>query len=416
MKRNGIWAIVASVILVVALLVGGCSKPAPTPTPTPTPTPEPEWKPPAAISCTSYGQGSSGYVITLSLLTAFEKNTGIKARLEPADTDMARVLPLMKGDAEFSLTGGPTGWLAQRAMFEWADQGPQPLYVAYWSLAWTKEIADLVSKARGQPAVLMPIGLCTREDYDIYEIKDLKGKRMPWTPGYWYPMMICEGYLATADLTWDDVKKVTVSGYVGMQNALADGSTDASFALSVSSKVMEIDAAQGIRWIDLPYDEESWNKFVSIAPFMAKAGGNYGAGFGEGRRTSLDTAAYWSRPLVCAPGLDPDLAYLFTKTVDENQADWKDVSTELDWWWAVPTDIRIKDWLISGFLPIHPGSVKYFKEKGVWSAECQRHQEKLVAEQDEWIKAYQTKGKDYWVKNYGDFQPAIAKKIAKEIE
>jgi len=54
-------------------------------------------KAPKFITISSYPIGSLGTILDTAFSNAIEKETGIRARPTPADTDLVRLLPVMKG-------------------------------------------------------------------------------------------------------------------------------------------------------------------------------------------------------------------------------------------------------------------------------------------------------------------------------
>jgi len=66
-----------------------------------------------------------------------------------------------------------------------------------------------------------------------------------------------------------------------------------------------------------------------------------------------------------------DMAYLITKTLLESQKELTMVHSEG------------KEWTVSNTLkpppaPFHSGAIKYFKEKGLWTPDLEKFQEKLL--------------------------------------
>jgi TRAP transporter TAXI family solute receptor len=141
-----------------------------------------------------YDVGSTGYVHASAMADALLKKYGTRVRLMPSGTSIGRLMPLKAKRVE-------VGWLATEANFaaegiydfaayEW---GPQDVRVI---LALPTAHAVIVTKESG-----------------IKTLKDLKGKRVSWIPGNPSLNVKMEAYLAFANLTWDDVKKVEFPSY-----------------------------------------------------------------------------------------------------------------------------------------------------------------------------------------------------------
>jgi hypothetical protein len=77
-----------------------------------------------------------------------------------------------------------------------------------------------------------------------------------------------------------------------------------------------------------------------------------------------------------------------TKAMVELYDDYKDGAPGNKGW-------DVKRQIFAWAIPMHEGAVKYFKEKGLWTAEHQKHNDELVKRQDTlaaaW-KAYTAKG------------------------
>ena len=66
--------------------------------------------------------------------------------------------------------------------------------------------------------------------------------------------------------------------------------------------------------------------------------------------------------------------YALTKSMVEHYDDYKD-GTARSAGWALSK--QVFEWAV----PFHDGAVKYFKEKGVWTAKMQAHNDRLIKRQ-----------------------------------
>jgi TRAP-type uncharacterized transport system substrate-binding protein len=77
--------------------------------------------------------------------------------------------------------------------------------------------------------------------------------------------------------------------------------------------------------------------------------------------------------LIAGMHLSDDVAYHITKALWENYKE------------LAPIHPRLKFWTANRFastravVPYHPGSITFYKEKGVWTKELEEHQKKLLA-------------------------------------
>jgi hypothetical protein len=70
-----------------------------------------------------------------------------------------------------------------------------------------------------------------------------------------------------------------------------------------------------------------------------------------------------------------DLAYGLTKAVMENYDEIKDAGPGM-------SGYQLKNQNLKWIFPYHPGAIKFYKEKGVWTAEHDKHNDGLLKRQD----------------------------------
>jgi len=147
------------------------------------------------------------------------------------------MLPLINsGEMEFGIQNGVDLWLAYRGPSQQiGGRNPFP------------HAPNVRLVMRGAPLM---VGLLVRKDSPIRSVHDVKGKR--FTGEYrahlavWYNMF---GHLASAGLTWSDVKVVPVNTVNDGVDALVQGRADVTQHALNSAKVKEADAAVGVRHV-----------------------------------------------------------------------------------------------------------------------------------------------------------------------
>jgi TRAP transporter TAXI family solute receptor len=221
---------------------------------------------------------------------------------------------------------------------------------------------------RGAPLLIAP---AVRKDSPIKSIHDVKGKRVtgeyPAQLAVWYNMF---GILANAGLTWSDVKVVPVPAANEGVDALAQGRADAAVHAVGSAKIKETDAAVGVRHISLDCSREGDERMKKAVP------GYYLAPLKAGSFTGIVED-------ICVQAYDiyftthkalPDAVVLATlKTIWENIDKLPPLHPVFKQWTrerAVSSEVTI---------PYHPGAVRFYKERDVWSAKMDETQRKLLA-------------------------------------
>lgn len=356
------------IILILGLFLAGCPpKPAPPPAPV-APAPEPVPLP-KMIAWTSFDVGSATYIVTAGLGEAIEKLTGMKVKVIPVGVDLARILPVKKGEAHvFSVSGG-THWLATqgREDFAAADWGPQRLRIL-----WRTHEQEGTMVVRGTAPITTG--------------HDLKGKRVTFVPGAPVLNAVTEGILSFFGLTWGDVVKTIAPGYAAAIRMVIDGAADAAFAVTISAICYELEASpHGIRWIYLPHaDKAGWERLQKHVPFVYPAIGYIGAGIDPAKRQEL---LGYDFPLPGVyPHLEEHVAYAITRAIHLGYPIFKEKYPPSTPRWTLENALA---WVGKIPTPYHPGAVKYFKEIGAWTDKDEKYQAELLRLEEERIKAWE---------------------------
>ena len=217
------------------------------------------------------------------------------------------------------------------------------------------------------------LGFYVKKDSPIQTIADLKGKRVPTDfPGIPIVMLSSTAALASAGLTYKDIVKVPVSDLQAGNQAFMEGRTDAGWHAVGSPAVQEANARLGgVRFIPVNDTPEGAAKLASVYPGSYPAVVKAGSAAGLVKDVPLLNNDIY---LVAAKQFSDDGAYAVVKALWENMS---------ELWAAYPA---LKSWqqarMVSpqAFIPYHPGAVKFFKEKGVWTKEMDDLQAKLLAQ------------------------------------
>ena len=317
---------------------------------------------PKQIAWTAYGTTSSGYAQSIGLGNMLKAKFDTDLRVIPGKNDVSRMLPLKAGQAEICACG-IAAYFGQEGVFMFANDrwGPTKLYNLFNNLG-----------RNGQQMVVAG-------DAGVKTMADLKGKRVTWTKGAPALNVNTTAALAFGGLTWDDVDRVVVPGWGQAMQAIIDGQADASWGSTISSVYNQIAASpRGLFFPTLPHDDkEAWARAQAVAPHWAPqmianavSGENNTSG-----KMPFEGNNYPYPIFVGMENLSEDLAYNLTKAVMENYETFKDSGPGMDGY-------QIQNQNFEWVFPYHNGSIRYYKEAGVWSDAAQAAQDANLKRQD----------------------------------
>lgn len=188
--------------------------------------------------------------------------------------------------------------------------------------------------------------------------------------------------LAWVQLDPKNVVWVNAGSYDATMRAVVNGRADMVFCFPTSQAVFEASAApQGIRFIDLdakadPAGAKRWqavNRLYSFGPMGAEAPPAIGC---------WGTVGYIS--IVTREESDPELIYNIAKWLDVNYARYKDTYASNQFM----TLDHLMENLNTIYFPVHDGLKKYLKEKGRWTPDHDKRQQKNIDTLTTYQKAY----------------------------
>jgi len=348
--------------LVVASLpfLAACAKPAPPPAPAPPPKPAPPPAPPLpkVINVGTHAPGAFFNVIGTAVGTVVGKHTAMETKVNPL--------------------GGPGAWMPMMVTKE-IDVGVCNIWDA-WKGYLGEEAYEKLSDGKGFPIRLILTGICNdisigaAGDTGIKTLKDLRGKKV--AAGY-AKVPSCQyqvkAALANAGLTIDDVKVVPVAAPPPGVKAVLEGKADAAGTVTTGMPAWAEVVAKRGGGILLSYDPspEAAAKSYEYWPcgwLNLIKGGIY---------PGVDVDTWLMRYEVytlCREDLPDNAVYEIIKAM------W-DYNSELP-----PIHPKFKEWTPEAFAskklycPYHPGSIKFLKEKGLWTSELEKAQKELLAE------------------------------------
>lgn len=313
---------------------------------------------PPMLSIATYDVGSSTYIMAGAIANAIMKNIDTKTRVIPAGTDVTRTLAIKNKTAQFAFSGVGTYYFAAEGLYDFAtpEWGPQPIQ-AVWNC--------------------FPVGgssMVTTKESGIKTPYDLKGKKVFWIPGSPALNVTNTAFLAYANLTWNDVKKVDYPSFAAAARGFIEGTCEAGFNTATHPSLYELDSSsRGLHWPEFsPKDKEAWKRLQAIAPYMIPYRNFGGAGQ---PKEGVQTMTYPFPMAVVYEWQDEELVYQFTKAVDQAFPLYKDAYPSLANW------DKAKSLVVGLSVPFHKGTVRYLKEIKFWNDDFEKWQQKMLSRQ-----------------------------------
>jgi len=215
-------------------------------------------------------------------------------------------------------------------------------------------------------------GLVVAKDSGIKSYADLKGKRV----GGNFPTPSLQAqvnaYLANGNVKWSEVTPIPVNSVTEGVKVVMDGRADASGTISLGTgAIAELDAKKGARILPINVSKEAvarTKKFhpghpVKVKPSPANVG-------------ILEEQYLWAYDIYLIAGnkVSEEAVYQITKALWENYKEFEKVH------------YLLKDWNQETFvtddpaIPYHPGAIRFYKEKGLWTKQLDQLQQKLLQE------------------------------------
>jgi TRAP transporter TAXI family solute receptor len=321
---------------------------------------------PESVTVISPAPGASVHMVLVGIGKVVEKYTPIKNWIVQPLGGPKLWLPLMKaGKCQFANHSAPDILNAFLGRGAYAKIGPMPVRTV----------------GAGHDYMFM---FWTTPDTGIKKISDLKGK-VVYIKFKANPMFteMAKNQLASAGLTMKDLKSVLAfSSIKDAMRDLIEGRVDAILYPVVPGAVMQINQAKGEC------------KFVILtrkqAEFVVKRMEGYyisdiPAGDPRFRNKSpVPNAVCYQNAMFTSASMDPEIVYGVVKAIFDHTDEFSDTHPAARYW-------SLKHRPICLAVPYHEGSIRYFKEKGLWSTEAQEYQENLLKKQEELLKASKSK-------------------------
>ncbi len=310
-----------------------------------------------AVSVGTNPPGSVFYSVGSGLSKVVSDGGKLRMAVQPYAGSSTFIPLLDSGEMEFGVVNAVDMALAYRgAGFKVGGRNPFP------------HAPNTRIVMRGSPLL---VGLVVRKDSNIRNVHDVRGRRMtgeyPAHLAIWYNMF---GHLASAGLTWNDVKVIPVPAINEGMDALVQGRADVTEYALNSAKVKEADATVGVRHISSDCSPQGEQRLRQAVP------GYYPRIVKAGTATAVieDTCVIaYDVYLVTGKGIADSLVEGTLRAI------WDGVD-------RLPAVHPVfKEWVRERFVdvdttvPYHPAAVRFYRERGTWTPQMEQAQQKLLS-------------------------------------
>ncbi len=301
---------------------------------------------------------------------------GVGSIVNTMGTGLATVLSSgLSMEVKAIATTGPVEWLPMLNTNE-MDLG----VLSNWDAQMGREgksSYDPISGGKGFPLMLITSGhrsinsLLVAEDSGIRKASEVKGKRYVGTIAG-SPGITAQGnaFLANQGLTSKDVKMITVPKIGDAVKSLIEGRADVAQVSQGMGVTAELDSIKGARFLSMDNSPEAVRRTQEAYPCeIVKVSPAKGL-VGIKEETYMMSYPFY---LAGREGLPESMVYNIVKVLWDKNKDLNAINKNLEDW--TPENFIDKNFTI----PYHPGAVKFYKEKGLWTAEMEQRQQQLLS-------------------------------------
>lgn len=295
------------------------------------------------VSISTLPPGAINNVQAQVVARVVQDNTDHRMRVVTFNSSAAVIGSTAAGQTEFSFTSNDEAGVAFEGVADYEGRAMPSLRVA-------------------TTVFTFKVGLVVRRDSDIMSVADLRGRRFPigWQ-GFSQGVTLSSALLATAGLTLDDTDGIMTTNLLRAADDFKAGRLDATMFAIGAPKMAELDAAIGIRFLDLPDTAEANTAMAAIRPEYHLAEQDpapHLAGVIE-RTTLMEYAIV----IMTRDDVDDTLVYDLVKALHDNKAGL--VAGHPSFNAMTPEGLASPQ----ARLIYHPGAVRFFEEAGIWTGE-----------------------------------------------
>ncbi len=302
-----------------------------------------------SIGALPMGTAFSGFAIAQA--DVIKRNTGMEVLVDPSPNPMAILSRLLKErQTDIAITMGFHVW---NSFNDKASAAPN--------------IQDIRHLYR---YTTFTYGYVVRGDSGVKTVPDLKGKKVManWPANRAFNTMANEAILNGFGMTMNDIVALDYSNPAEAIRAVIEGKAVASFdSLRGGAMHEELARTAGGYILPIPHDQKTIKAVKAKAPFLEPATVPGGRALAKSDVPVIADNSF----LSVRKDMDENVAYTLVKTLIENVDDLTRLNPDL-------AEGTLKNALIGPVAPYHPGAVRYFKEKKVWTKEMDSLQAKLL--------------------------------------
>lgn len=302
---------------------------------------------PPILSFATAAEGTSSYIVGGAFANILKKYLSVKVAIEPSGA-ANRWVPLMaRQEVDFGIhCSYPDMHDAYYGLLGYKQMGPQPV----------------LSFADGH---VVPWGLISN-DANIKTVYDLKGKRLygKLTGQSLYERGV-PALLSAAGLT-GQVELLTFPNVGEAARGLAEGRADALVYLPAVAPLLEVSRTSRLYAVAVP--KEVVDKIHKIEPSIVFGIWKKGEAFAAQDTPSM----FFGCGMAVRETLDPEVVSVILNTLYSRYDEYKGAHSVLPEW-TPENGIGIH------VTPFHAGAIRYFKEKGLWTAQVEKRNQELIA-------------------------------------
>jgi len=345
LNKNKLVTLLGSICLVLILaalpLMAACAKPAPPP--------KPAW--PEKMVWATVPAGTTGYLNSVGISQLITRELEVMTSVQPGTSAEESTMRVLDGRANLGWSNSVTGRDAYRAtgVFEKQEKGKLRVLCGNYIIAF--EYFTLVASG-------------------IEKFEDIRGKRFMCVSAAKAGADLLTATLDAYGMTRDDFVALPRLAPPQQVTALKDGTADiARFPGSPPIPLFqELATSRPMRLLSLDEDKVKAvrQKYPIYLPCPIPAG-TY-----KGQDEDVLVLGFLGYTAV-TKDFPEDLAYQILTVIWDNWEELKKIHSVFK---NMTPELAVMD----PTAPYHAGAVKYYKEKGVWTAEYDSRQQKLLAE------------------------------------